>query len=496
MHGAGRVVGKGGISRKLAWLLIVLTGFGVAVYHVTLVILQYQKWPVSTLVTIEYNKELLFPAVTICNINPLRRSALSSEYLREIEQIIREKNNSNETETSTDEQQNFDEYSDDFEITKSIQQIMATMKDNARAKLGYSMDHMLLNCEFQGLPCVPGNFTRFHNGEFGNCFMFNQEPGMWSMITKTGTQYGLTLEMYAMVDEYIAEVADTVGFKILIHSQSVMPFPEDDGISISPGTSTSIGISKFQMTRAPPPYSSCAVYSDNDERTINMFSSILDTVQYSYKACDKSCYQKNVIEKCGCCDLKLPCSDEARQSLRIDESSEITYCNTTSGSIQKECTNKVFIEYLHNDLGCDELCSPSCSDVDYDTKVSSAVWPAEVVVDKVYDKVVSRRRKTNSSKLDLPENETKLQYLRKNVAKIHVYYKQLNHEHIETIPSYSWNTLLSDIGGQVGLWLGFSLLTAIEIVELVADIFMTLIKKIRCIAQVGEQKAVQSAVKF
>ena len=47
-----------------------------------------------------------------------------------------------------------------------------------------------------------------------------------------------------MVDEYMAEVADTVGFKILIHSQSVMPFPEDDGISISPGTSTSIGISK------------------------------------------------------------------------------------------------------------------------------------------------------------------------------------------------------------------------------------------------------------
>ena len=61
-----------------------------AVYHVTLVILQYQKWPVSTLVTIEYNKELLFPAVTVCNINPLRRSAISSEYMREIEKIIRD----------------------------------------------------------------------------------------------------------------------------------------------------------------------------------------------------------------------------------------------------------------------------------------------------------------------------------------------------------------------------------------------------------------------
>ena len=52
------------------------------------------------------------------------------------------------------------------------------------------------------------------------------------------------------------------------------------------------------------------------------------------------------------------------------------------------------------------------SDVDYDTKVSSAVWPAEVVVDKVYEKVKLRRKKTNSSELNLASNEPKLDYLR------------------------------------------------------------------------------------
>ena len=62
-----------------------------AVYHVTMVIMTYSRWPVSTLVTIEYNKELLFPAVTVCNINPIRRSALSSESTKEIEKIIKQK---------------------------------------------------------------------------------------------------------------------------------------------------------------------------------------------------------------------------------------------------------------------------------------------------------------------------------------------------------------------------------------------------------------------
>ena len=42
--------------------------------------------------------------------------------------------------------------------------------------------------------------------------------------------------------EYIGDLADTAGVRLHIDSQRVMPFPEDVGVSVSPGVETSIGI--------------------------------------------------------------------------------------------------------------------------------------------------------------------------------------------------------------------------------------------------------------
>ena len=41
---------------------------------------------------------------------------------------------------------------------------------------------------------------------------------------------------------YIGDLADTAGVRVLIDSHGAMPFPEDLGLSVSPGFETSIGI--------------------------------------------------------------------------------------------------------------------------------------------------------------------------------------------------------------------------------------------------------------
>jgi len=35
---------------------------------------------------------------------------------------------------------------------------------------------------------------------------------------------------------------DTAGVRVVVHSATYMPFPEDEGVTVSPGHSTSIGL--------------------------------------------------------------------------------------------------------------------------------------------------------------------------------------------------------------------------------------------------------------
>lgn len=48
-------------------------------------------------------------------------------------------------------------------------------------------------------------------------------------------------------EEYMPRASETAGVIVVIQDQNTMPFPEDDGISVGPGHSTSIGIQKVRF---------------------------------------------------------------------------------------------------------------------------------------------------------------------------------------------------------------------------------------------------------
>ena len=59
---------------------------------------------------------------------------------------------------------------------------------------------------------------------------------------------GLSLLVNIQQEEYVTEVGDTAGLILLVLPQNIMPFPEDNGILVSPGYATSVGITAVCLT--------------------------------------------------------------------------------------------------------------------------------------------------------------------------------------------------------------------------------------------------------
>ena len=46
------------------------------------------------------------------------------------------------------------------------------------------------------------------------------------------------MELFLEQEEYIAELTEGAGMRVTIHANDRMPFPEDDGLLVAPGSQT------------------------------------------------------------------------------------------------------------------------------------------------------------------------------------------------------------------------------------------------------------------
>ncbi|XP_065179498.1 acid-sensing ion channel 4-A-like [Sycon ciliatum] len=68
---------------------------------------------------------------------------------------------------------------------------------------------------------------------------------------------------------------------------------------------------------------------------------------------------------------------------------------------------------------------------------------------------------------------------RDQYARVEVFYEELNFENIVQKPAYEPENLLADMGGQLGLWLGFSVLAILEIIEYLIYMLLVALGKVK-----------------
>jgi hypothetical protein len=288
---------------------------------------------------------------------------------------------------------------------------------------GNNFTSFLRKCTYRGKTCTAEDFDKISTiGGF--CYTFNKQKAR--VVKGTGVRQGLQLQLLPDVDVDFSLRRDG-GFRIVIHNPDELPRPESDGIVVGLSSNIYIGMRQVKSIDETQFSSGTKCKKDTDP---DQELSIAGYTTYSPTLCQEECFYKHAIDKCNCVEreLYMPLGNAYREKK-----------NCTAPDLC--CEVQAFDEVEEN---CD--CPPKCSIMERILTVSS------------------------STNVD-------------GFVGVNVYYESLFLETRKTTDSYTPWSLISDIGGNTGLFLGFTLLSWVELV-----IFLTALIKDCCCGSINNKK--------
>ncbi|KAG7471630.1 acid-sensing ion channel 2 isoform X2, partial [Solea senegalensis] len=270
---------------------------------------------------------------------------------------------------------------------------------------------------------LPRVFTRY-----GKCYVFNAaEEGKTLRTTmKGGTGNGLEIMLDIQQDEYLPVWGDTedtafeAGVRVQIHSQAEPPFVHELGFGVAPGFQTFVATQEQRLTYLPPPWGEC----ESKPLESGFFQ------VYSVTACRIDCETHYIVENCNCRMVHMP--------------GDAPYCTPEQ---YKDCAEPALAKLSAvESSSC--MCRTPCNMTRYNKELSMVKIPS----------------KTSARYLQKKFNRTE-KYISDNILVLDVFFEALNYETIEQKKAYEVAGLLGDIGGQMGLFIGASILTILELFD-------------------------------
>ena len=449
-HGVVHIFTGKSKVRRLFWLVIVLGALAGCLLNIVDRIVYLVRQPTTTTISVSREHSLTFPVVTICNLNVVRRSYLDT-LSPDLAEAFTRVANREPTEDAFDRLCKED-LEKKTELNVSID--YANLTIDGRNLFQF----FVLQCVFQGVNCIDDSFWTPTLTRLGLCYAFNtgKEVGVLS-VNGIGPRHGIQLLLNIQQLEYVVSSSGDAGVKIAIHPQDVPGEPDDLGIAVPPGRNAFVSLKKRQI-KDQSSSSSCRPRENTD--TFNFLAGIYD---YSINACVKDCFVTAIAEECGC--IETSTLDSA--SVTTGRYSSLPVC-----SDQDLCC--VLREYS-SAHGCGPTCPSACTSTEYSLTTSYSAYPANYLLETLISQVQPLYNATAdeipSINLDpslrnfyrIYENVTIDQdFLEDNVLLVNIYFEDLNLEEQVTKDAYSVSALLSDLGGQLGLFLGASVITMIE----------------------------------
>lgn len=295
-HGIVRVFTGKSRVRRLFWAVIFLTATGLCLGNIGERIRFLAGDPTSTTVSQKYNRNgILFPAVTVCNLNLFKKSVVEHfvefSELRALTELLTNP-------LSNQVCSNITTFSDNLYTVTDGNFSLRFIQDVAR----HRAEDMIINCTYAGEECSHNDFTEILT-HLGYCYTFNGRDQPILKSRGIGTRYGLSLMLNIEQDEYLVPLRADAGIKISIHSQDQPPAPDDIGVAIPPGRNAFIGIRQRNVTDSSTrsrKEGSCREADDTSS-----FNFLQERFEYSTTACLVDCFFSNITEECGCIETSI-----------------------------------------------------------------------------------------------------------------------------------------------------------------------------------------------
>ncbi|XP_052217779.1 degenerin-like protein asic-2 isoform X2 [Dreissena polymorpha] len=473
IHGVERIKNSPFAALKITWLIALCASLGMITWQVVMLYQKYDSHPVSTSIEMKTVKKMKFPTIVICNTNPIQYHSFPytsplEDPLNEaaakysIDREMFESNDSLFTYNYTD----FDKIKvpTDFDAdimvntAEKFKMRLSNLSESELKEFSQPYDTFVLSCTFAGKSCSQsaiGSDSTFRTYDYGLCFVFDptKQDGISPSgeVSSSGQRYGLELLLNVDQFESVPFVTSSSGVVIAPLYDVGEYLDANAGVFVPTGFQADIAVSKTVTERVPG--------KNNESPMCDVISNA------SVYDCLRQCRQENIALRCGCYQqvyLFNKVKDDTDFNETFDDETRNRACLSDEDYV---CIIKALDEFT-NSTPSECKCISPCREEVYTQDITLISWPTEKYL-PILRRIITAKLQTGNIGFDRNQ-------IRDNFLLVRVYLKTLSYEVIKESYAYEIVNFVSDIGGQLGLWAGFSVLSILEIMELV---FLLVTKK-------------------
>ena len=416
-HGVQYImVGKSRI-RRILWSVLFVAALIACLYYITSSIVRYAvEIPTATTVSSVHVSYLEFPSVTICNLNPFNEQYITENNITDIVNSAIDLEVTNSANITDEIHEQCSRFKSPYSHKVSIRDLIKTG--------GQPLEDFIVDCHYLGVSCDLKNDFVSTFSPLSMCYTFNARDPV-KVVQGSGYRHELSITLNVQQAKFMGSLNNEAGVRVTFQPPSQPPLPVNYGIVVPVGKSAYMGIKYLQIEDHSNIESSCIQSSEDYPFTI------LQGYNYSLSACLSECIFQDIVRTCNCLE-QLPSGvySNAQTCTAAD-----LCCITASLIIAHECN-----------------CKLSCNHVQYDITTTYATFPSASRRD-----LMTQRYNTTADLLD------------QNFISLHMYFDELIKRKEVTVRSYDANSLIADIGGQMGLFLGASIISLTEFLVWLID---------------------------